>query len=1225
MDAGAGKPALRVLVDSGCSKSIFPLSEPMSQIQTTNPVSIQGVGGTLSSNTVGRHPLFGEGIVLHGYDGPMLLSMGELCRTHVAELLDSRVLRFTPRNGNGPVLTAELDNNNLFPIREAAEGRDSATAMAGLLQHDRSKDVWTLHEILGHPSESALCNGLRSGQYQALGLSQDDIRRADLKRCITCIYGKIRAGQTTSGYALREGATMGQHLHADIAFVKIGSKQQAYLVAIDGASRFVHAERIPTKEHAVVLAAISRLIMFHRLFQRQRGDREGPIYIHTDVDSTITSLGKSGKLSDLGTIHVHTAANVHERVAERGIQTLKDRMRTVLIGLGFMLPSDLLPELFEWCVLGQNQTAHSGLGGRAPMSCLTGEPVDGRHLQLPFGTIGISHDPDTTKSLGPRGSLCMVIGRQAHSRALTVLLLGAGSTMRKVQRDKVVPLPTPLPEDVSRMLADLARATAVEDSHLVSLETPGRSTPNSLGGEAASALVEGVLSSATRMAEEDTALNDGIAAGSRHAGPPTPTSVPPDTMDIVAPSSAVPNSASTPAALGGGPDPAHGGAGAASAATRADSTPGSEPAGALGAATVGANSPGSSSAGATGAAVVDADGTATVGHSYGLRPRGTRNHQASMAFAIGGETNNTAKRTCLRPSDGLSRGAEGVDKVLAEETAGFAQIPGMRRMELAEDAAELTETILGEGAALTKLTDEQKAATICEAKQLVTYGVFRSVDLAEVTAQDLKDAIMSVMLITQKVRPDGVKDKTKSRLVLKGFTDKRAPDDLNSPTIGQEVIMMALNMAATTNFDIDIFDVRAAFLEAPLDRPDLLVKIDAGLAQLMIQLQPELAPGLLCDGSLVVHLNKALYGLKEAPRRWYETLVERLLGLGYVRSRYDQCLFTLTTEEGTHVVLVHVDDLLSSGPRKLMDMLRAGLHSAFREVTENINPTKFNYLGLTAERDRKEGSIKLTQGKYIDKLLTDLKVSPSEKAATPCSEQLLESKNKTLLDKDQASRFISLVMLVMYIVRSRPDIQFAVAHLTTRTQAPTVVDWLKLIKVARYLNGTKDLALRITSSSLNLVGAADAAFGVHPGMKSHTGGLMWLGEQNAPIRVSSKKQTLVTRSSTEAELVALDSVAYSVVWARMVLADMGMAQAGPTAIQQDNQSTIALVKRGNPGKNSRSVDIKYFWVSEKMAEGTVSLEYVESEKMMADGLTKALGPGRFVEWRDRLLNGRTGT
>jgi len=56
------------------------------------------------------------------------------------------------------------------------------------------------------------------------------------------------------------------------------------------------------------------------------------------------------------------------------------------------------------------------------------------------------------------------------------------------------------------------------------------------------------------------------------------------------------------------------------------------------------------------------------------------------------------------------------------------------------------------------------------------------------------------------------------------------------------------------------------------------------------------------------------------------------------------------------------------------------------------------------------------------------------------------------------------------------------------------------------------------------------------------------------------------------------------------------------------------------GKNSRSVDIKYFWVSEKMAEGTVSLEYVESEKMMADGLTKALGPGRFVEWRDRLLN-----
>ena len=77
---------------------------------------------------------------------------------------------------------------------------------------------------------------------------------------------------------------------------------------------------------------------------------------------------------------------------------------------------------------------------------------------------------------------------------------------------------------------------------------------------------------------------------------------------------------------------------------------------------------------------------------------------------------------------------------------------------------------------------------------------------------------------------------------------------------------------------------------------------------------------------------------------------------------------------------------------------------------------------------------------------------------------------------------------------------------------------------------------------------------------------------------------------------------------------------GPTILQQDNQSTIRLLKKGrSTSKRSRHIDIRYFWLSDREKSGEIQIQYEPTEDMLADVLTKPLQGARFVALRDRLF------
>ena len=148
----------------------------------------------------------------------------------------------------------------------------------------------------------------------------------------------------------------------------------------------------------------------------------------------------------------------------------------------------------------------------------------------------------------------------------------------------------------------------------------------------------------------------------------------------------------------------------------------------------------------------------------------------------------------------------------------------------------------------------------------------------------------------------------------------------------------------------------------------------------------------------------------------------------------------------------------------------------------------------------------------------------------------------------------------------------------------------------------------------------DAAYGVHTSSgKSHTGCVIVIGDAG-PVFSKSAKQKIVTKSSTEAELVGLSDTASPAIHMHHFLAAQGY-KMGPVVIYQDNMSCMALVKRGQPGsERSRHIGIRYFWVCERVSDGQVVVEHLGTEHMYANLLTKPVQGAQFVREREELIN-----
>ena len=119
----------------------------------------------------------------------------------------------------------------------------------------------------------------------------------------------------------------------------------------------------------------------------------------------------------------------------------------------------------------------------------------------------------------------------------------------------------------------------------------------------------------------------------------------------------------------------------------------------------------------------------------------------------------------------------------------------------------------------------------------------------------------------------------------------------------------------------------------------------------------------------------------------------------------------------------------------------------------------------------------------------------------------------------------------------------------------------------------------------------------------------------------ASKQKLNSRSSTEAELVGVDDVSSQIVWTRYFLLEQGYG-VQDSVIHQDNQSAILLEKngRGSSSKRTRHINVRYFFIKDRIQNGEVSVKYCPTQEMIADFFTKPLQGSAFRKLRTMILN-----
>jgi hypothetical protein len=371
---------------------------------------------------------------------------------------------------------------------------------------------------------------------------------------------------------------------------------------------------------------------------------------------------------------------------------------------------------------------------------------------------------------------------------------------------------------------------------------------------------------------------------------------------------------------------------------------------------------------------------------------------------------------------------------------------------------------------------------------------------------------------------------------------------------------------------------------------------------------------------MIVKLTKALYGCIESARLWYREISTALKSIGYISNVKDICVFNKMVNGVQCTITLHVDDLMvTSVTEALIDEVMNLLRSKYERPGAKLDVkegTLHNYLGMTFDFSV-DGEVKISMNKYITEVLQFTGIKGH--VATPATTNLYSIVDSDPLDTDEREYFHSVVAKLLYLSkRVRPDLLTAVGFLAKRVTVSTKMDTVKLERVLRYLNGTPHLGLTLRpDENLSISSYIDASYAVHHDMKSQTGVAITLGEGITYSK--STTQQLNSKSSTEAELIALTDAAGHVIWVRDYLIGQGY-NIGPATIFQDNMSTMALVKKGySTSNNTRHINIRYFFIKDRVDTEELKIEYLPTEDMIADFFTKPLQGELFKTLRDKVL------
>ncbi|KAG9442993.1 hypothetical protein H6P81_018847 [Aristolochia fimbriata] len=298
------------------------------------------------------------------------------------------------------------------------------------------------------------------------------------------------------------------------------------------------------------------------------------------------------------------------------------------------------------------------------------------------------------------------------------------------------------------------------------------------------------------------------------------------------------------------------------------------------------------------------------------------------------------------------------------------------------------------------------------------------------------------------------------------------------------------------------------------------------------------------------------------------------------QSNHDSALFTRCSSRGIVLLLLYVDDMvITSDDLSGISDLKTYLISYFE--MKDLGPLRY-FLGL--EVLPLSGGYGISQVKYASDLVNRAGLSDNKTSDMPLELNLADP-----------TLYRQLVDGLLYLSITRPDISYVVNVVSQFMAAPRSIHYAAVIRILRYVKGTLMQGLFMSSASpLSLLAFSDADWaGDVIDRRSTTGYLVFLGY--SPISWRSKKQSTVSRSSTEVEYRALADTTSEIVWLRWLLQDMGVHLDSSSPLYCDNKSAMQIVHNAVFHDRTKHIEVDCHFIHHHCALGTVDLLYVPSE------------------------------
>jgi histone deacetylase 1/2 len=221
---------------------------------------------------------------------------------------------------------------------------------------------------------------------------------------------------------------------------------------------------------------------------------------------------------------------------------------------------------------------------------------------------------------------------------------------------------------------------------------------------------------------------------------------------------------------------------------------------------------------------------------------------------------------------------------------------------------------------------------------------------------------------------------------------------------------------------------------------------------------------------------------------------------------------------------------------------------------------------------------------FIDDFLKDMDKPIPSIARTPAGKELLTVNNSEPVTEEQKEFFHSTVARLLYLGKKvRPEILVSISYLAKREQKPSMDDYKKMERVVKYLRGSRELGIVLSSTTiLQVLAYIGASHSRHEDHKGHTICIISLG-----------RGSIYAKSGSESELIGLSDSASQVIWMRNFLISQGYT-VQPSAVYQDNTSCMSLVRNGKSNsERTRHTVTRFYFIKDRVDNNEIRLEYLD--------------------------------